>query len=193
MSHRSISTIGSRIRVQRRKLGMSLDALAERTNLSKSFLSQVERGLTNPSIDSLSVIADAIRVPMFLFFVEEDGEAVIQRRRDMTQLQVPDSRFIYESMWFGENRKMEILIGRLQPGQCSSDELRSHSAGGLTTVDECFVVLEGTVEFYLDEDVYILEQGDSAYFQGNVPHRFCALGNQELVLLFAVAPPAMSR
>jgi transcriptional regulator with XRE-family HTH domain len=172
---------------------MSLDELASRTKLSKSFLSQVERGTTSPSIESLSVIAEAIQVPMFLFFVEDDSQQVIRRRDERRTLTVPDSHFQYESIWFGANRKLELIIGRLKPGESSSDRPRSHWAPDMTVVDECVFVLHGKAEFHLGDDVQVLEEGDSAYFAGHIPHLFCALGDQELVLLFAIAPPAVSR
>lgn len=185
--------IGERIRAHRRKLRMSLGDLAKGTNLSKSFLSQVERGLTHPSIESLGLIAEALGVPMFLFFIEDDAEKVVVRRGEQRKISVPESRFQYESIWFGASRKMEILIGRLKPGESSTDQACGHFASGLTAVDECFIVLQGKVELQLGEESYMLGEGDSAYFNGTMPHRYCALGEEELVLLFAIAPPAMSR
>ena len=193
MTEQHVIMIGERIRTQRHKLHMSLDELGSRTKLSKSFLSQVERGITSPSIESLSLIAQAIGVPMFLFFVEEDGQQVIQRRSGRRSLTVPDSHFQYESIWYGARRKIEVIIGRLKPGESSSDQPRGHSAADMTTVDECVFVLQGKAEFQLGDEVSILEKDDSAYFAGNIPHRFCAVGEEELVLLFAVAPPAVSR
>ena len=80
MADQALNLIGDRLRAQRHKLHMSLDVLASRTNLSKSFLSQVERGIASPSIESLHQIAEAIGVPMFLFFVEEDGQKVVRPR-----------------------------------------------------------------------------------------------------------------
>lgn len=193
MKDHALPMIGERIRARRRKLRMSLDELAERTNLSKSFLSQIERAISSPSIESLELIAGALEVPMFLFFVEDDTDKIVTRRDEHRNIGVPDSQFQYKAVWFGSSRKMEILIGHLKPGESSTDQPRGHSADALTTVDECFIVLQGKLEFQLDEERYVLEEGDSAYFNGTVPHRYTALGEEELVLLFAIAPPAMSR
>lgn len=193
MRDHALPMIGERIRARRRKLRMSLDELAERTGLSKSFLSQIERAISSPSIESLELIAEALELPMFLFFIEDDAEKVVTRRNEQRKIGVPDSRFEYKSVWFGSSRKMEILIGHLKPGESSTEQPRGHSAGSLTAVDECFIVLQGRVEFQLDEERYVLEAGDSAYFNGTMPHRYTALGDEELVVLFAIAPPAMSR
>jgi transcriptional regulator with XRE-family HTH domain len=193
MADQALNLIGDRLRAQRHKLHMSLDVLASRTNLSKSFLSQVERGIASPSIESLHQIAEAIGVPMFLFFVEEDGQKVVRPRTERRVLVVPDSRFEYESIWFGANRKMEIILGRLKPGTTSSDRPRSHLVADLTSVEECFFVLQGRVEFQLGEECYVLEPGDSAYFNGSLPHRYSACGEEDTVLLFSITPPAIAR
>lgn len=193
MKDQPLPMIGERIRAHRRKLHMSLDELAKRTNLSKSFLSQVERAVCSPSIESLGLIAEALGVPMFLFFVEDDVERIVVRRDEQREISPPDSRFLYKSIWFGASRKMEILIGRLKPGESSTDQARGHSASSLIAIDECFIVLQGKVELQLGEESYVLEEGDSAYFNGTIPHRYRALGEEELVLLFAIAPPAISR
>ncbi len=188
-----VSVIGERIRLQRRKLHMSLDELSARTQLSKSFLSQVERGTTSPSIESLSVIAKAISVPMFLFFVEDDGHKVVRRRSERRHLRVPDSNFDYESIWFGANRKMEIIIGHLKPGETSNEHPHSHSSADMTVVDECILVLEGKLEFQLGDETFELDAGDSAYFAAHIPHCYRTISKEEAVVLFAIDPPAAAR
>lgn len=193
MAPEPVSVIGERIRSQRRKLHMSLDDLGVRTQLSKSFLSQVERGTTSPSIESLSVIAKAIGVPMFLFFVEDDGHQVIRRRSDRRMLRVPDSNFDYESIWFGANRKMEIIVGHLKTGETSSEHPHSHSSANMTVVDECILVLQGRLEFQLGDEIFELEIGDSAYFAAHIPHCYRAISKEEVIVLFAIDPPAVAR
>jgi transcriptional regulator with XRE-family HTH domain len=185
--------IGGRIRAQRRELGMSLTELAERTGLSKGFLSGVERDLSNPSINSLSLIADALGTPVFLFFVEDDPERVVVLKSERKEIQLPDSRFRYEAIWFGMSRKMEILIAKLSAGQCSTDQPRSHRVADSETVEECFFVLQGTVELEIGGETCVLDPGDSAYFNGTIPHRYAAVGEEDLVLLLAISPPAFSR
>ena len=66
--------LGDRVRERRQQLGLSLRDLAERSELTASFLSQVERGVTSPSIDSLRRVANALDVPVFHFLLEPDRE-----------------------------------------------------------------------------------------------------------------------
>ena len=193
MEHPEIPKIGERMRNRRTALGMTLDELADRTGLSKGFLSQIERSLSSPSIDSLSLIASALSVPMFLFLVEDSHQQVVVHKDERRAIVVPDSRFRYESIWFRPDRKMEILMGHLKPGESSSDEPHRHSASTLVSVDECMLVLEGKAHLEIDSEVYTLEAGDCAYFNGTMPHRYINIGNEELVVFFVIAPPAMSR
>jgi transcriptional regulator with XRE-family HTH domain len=61
--------LGNRLRARRQELGLSLRELAERVGLTASFLSQIERDLASPSIESLRKISDALEVPNFHFLV----------------------------------------------------------------------------------------------------------------------------
>lgn len=185
--------IGDRIRKRRHELGMSLDELATQAGLSKSFLSQVERSISSPSIESLSHIATVLRVPMFLFLVENGHPRIVVRREERREIAVLDSRFRYESIWFTPDRRMEIITGWLAPGVSNVDEPTGHATSGMATVDECALVLQGRLKLEVNDEVYILEEGDSAYFNGSMPHRYTNVGDKELFILFALAPPAMSR
>jgi quercetin dioxygenase-like cupin family protein len=88
---------------------------------------------------------------------------------------------------------MEILTGRLDPGVSNVDEPQGHATSGMAAVDECVLVQRGRLQLEVNEETHILEEGDSAYFNGNLPHRYTNVGDQELLVLFALAPPAMSR
>ena len=65
--------VGERIRQRRKELGYSLRELGSRTNLTASFLSQVENSRSSPSLASLQRIATALGVPMFAFLKEVEG------------------------------------------------------------------------------------------------------------------------
>ena len=73
--------LGDRVRERRQQLGLSLRDLAERSELTASFLSQVERGVTSPSIDSLRRVANALDVPVFHFLLEPDRESPVVREQ----------------------------------------------------------------------------------------------------------------
>lgn len=193
MTHYRCEIIGGRMRAQRQKRNMSLEQLAQETGLTKSFLSQVERGKANLSIRSLSAISAALKVPMLFFFMESDEDQIVRRGSELKRVSVPDSRFQMDVIWFGTNRKLEVMVGRLAPGEWSGDMPSSHHATEFTVIEECIYVLHGQAELELGDEHHILEAGDSAYFNGSVPHRFRALGSEELMLLFAITPSVLAR
>jgi transcriptional regulator with XRE-family HTH domain len=81
--------LGQRIRQVRQKKGMTLREAAEAAAVSESFLSQVERGLANPSVASLRRIADAIHEPVASFFVGEPPQGMLVRVKDRRRLVHP--------------------------------------------------------------------------------------------------------
>lgn len=61
------SLVGQKLKQRRDELNLSLRALAGQTGLSAAFLSQIERGVCNPSLNSLSRIASSLSVPLYYF------------------------------------------------------------------------------------------------------------------------------
>ena len=87
---------GNRIRARRQELGLSLRELAEQVGLTASFLSQIERDLTSPSIESLRKISDALEVPIFHFLLEVDKKSPVVRRGERLTLTLPNSDLSYK-------------------------------------------------------------------------------------------------
>lgn len=174
--------LGDRIRVRRRELELSLRELAERVGLTASFLSQIERDLASPSIESLRKISDALEVPIFYFLVEPDAKSPVVRRDKRLRLTLPDSHLTYELLTPDLNRKMEVFIAEVEPGDDNiAMELRQYT-------EECIYVLEGQLEMQLGEEVYLLDPGDSVYFEGPLLHRLTARGDETLRFISAITP-----
>lgn len=174
--------IGRRIRARRKELDLSLRELAERVGLTASFLSQVERDLVSPSIESLGSISQALGVPIFHFLVEPDGRCPVVRRERRVEISLPDSDLVYQSLVPDLNRKMGVFLIDRDPGL---EDFRL----ALSQEAEAFIyVLEGQLELCLDEVEYLLGPGDTAYFEG---HRLCRLrsrGDKTLRIIAAITP-----
>ncbi|GFN22259.1 MAG: cupin domain-containing protein [Thermoanaerobacteraceae bacterium] len=175
--------LGKKIRQIRRDRGMSLKDVAEKTGLTSSFLSQVERDLADPSITSLRKIAEALEVPIFYFLLNHEDHSPVVRRDKRKVLKFPQSHLTYELLSPDLNRKMEIMMARLEAGAVSCDEPLSHPG------EECIVVLQGCMEIEIGGEVYRLEEGDSIYYYAAVPHKLWNPGDKELVFLSAMTPP----
>jgi len=109
--------LGNRLRARRQELGLSLRELAERVGLTASFLSQIERDLASPSIESLRKISNALEVPIFHFLVEPDAKSPVVRRGERALLKLPDSNLTYQLMTPDLNRKMEAFWPKGSPAR----------------------------------------------------------------------------
>jgi transcriptional regulator with XRE-family HTH domain len=181
---------GSKIREIRQSRNLTLNEMAERTQLTASFLSQIERNIIDPSISSLRKIAMALEVPIYTFLTSEEKQHVLIKANERRKLALPNSEIQYEFISpmavevdsIGKS-KMEVIYFKLDPKGWSSEDFIIHAA------DECIFVISGTIEVYLDKEKYLLEEGDSIYITENVPHRLFNPGECEAVGISNISPP----
>ncbi|MDK2820757.1 MAG: hypothetical protein PWP31_722 [Clostridia bacterium] len=175
--------LGKKIRELRRERGMSLKDLSEKTSLTSSFLSQVERDLADPSITSLKKIADAMEVPIFYFLLDPEKHSPVVKKEQRKVLRFPQSHVTYELLSPDLNRNMEVIMCHLEPGAINSEEYLTHPG------EECIVVLKGVMEVDVGGEIYRVETGDSIYFYSNIPHKLWNAGEEELIFIAAITPP----
>ena len=173
--------LGLRLRARRKALGLSLRSLAASTGVSASFLSQVERGIVSPSIQTLTAVSRALEVPIYHFLLESPDPVVRHDRR--RRLIMPNTSVDYELLCPDVYRSMEVSLGRLEANAASSEEPLAHPT------EEFMLVLEGVMEIEIGPRRYVLEAGDTIYYHGIAPHRFFSVGDQDLVFISAVSPP----
>jgi transcriptional regulator with XRE-family HTH domain len=175
---------GLMIRKARKSSRMRLADLAEKARLSVSFLSQVERGIINPSINSLRRIALALDTTLSSFFDEpKPSEGPVVRKEDRKVLIKKDSGLTYQLLSPNHDRRIEFLLTRLEVGASSANSPMAHKG------DEAALVLQGGCAFELGNDRYDLKEGDSIYITENTPHRFTNTSNVPLVIVSAISPP----
>jgi len=177
--------IGQKIKDRRSELNLSLRDLGEMTGLTASFLSQVENGLTEPSISSLQKIATALKVPMFTFLNGGGQSEQVVRRSERKKLSFPDPHLEYELLTSDLSRQMCGILIHLQAGE-------SHHAQQLyKATEEMLYVLEGALEIVVGENSYHLQPGDSIYYEGAQLVSFTASGGVDLTMLCIITPPAL--
>lgn len=151
-----IEMIGSKIRSIRKEKGFTLENMATKTGLSKGLLSQVERGISQPSLDSLWKITKALESSMVHFFEEIDQKHVhLIRKHKRRQLIFPESTGSVSLLSASGNTKLAMLEVRLQPGETVRDSFVQ------TEGEECLTVIQGSVLVRVGEEEYLLEKGDS--------------------------------
>jgi transcriptional regulator with XRE-family HTH domain len=159
--------IGERIRELRVEQELSVSELARRAGVSKSLVSQVEHNRTNPSVETVQAIAQALEVPLFSLFLEEDGpQSSLVRAQERLRLTVPGSEAVRELLTPDLDRDMILLYSRIGPGSKSSRRHASHAG------EECVYVLRGRLTVAVHDEVSVLEPGDSFYFDARLPHLF---------------------
>lgn len=158
--------LGQRIRELRAARNMTLTELARQVGVSKSLLSQVERGSSNASIGVLRAVAAVLGIPFFQLFVSGQLEGNLVRRDQRQLLHVPGSPIKRELLVPDLHRRMSLIIATLEPGQVSSPDAPTMHDG-----EECVYVLSGRIEVEAGDEHVILEEGDCLYFNARIPHR----------------------
>ena len=176
--------LGQRIRQVRQKKGMTLREAAEAAGVSESFLSQVERGLANPSVASLRRIADATREPVASFFVGEPPQGMLVRFKDRRRLVHPMGMLEDYLLTPAAARRLQIIYCVVGPGEGSGEEPYTHVAD-----EECVVVLTGCLEVSIGDETYTLNSGDALLLDPKNPHGFHNPGRVPATMLWVQTPP----
>jgi len=155
--------------------------LAETTELSKPLLSQIENGQVIPPLATLLRIAKALHTPLQTFFEEEDNtqKCLVVRAGDAGRMNRRPSHggtpqpYFYHSLAYGKKHKhMEPFLVEFDPALTEQSQPVRHAG------EEFFYILEGQVQLNHGQDSYVLEAGDSVYWDSNEPHSLKALGEQ---------------
>jgi len=174
--------LGNKIRKLRISKSMNLTAFAKKIGKTPSYLSQVERGMASPSIMALREIAKALNVPMFYFLIDDRKQNVIVRKNERKVLQFPKSHLTYELLSPDVSQRVQMIRTRIKIGASSCPKPLSHEG------EECTLVMEGKMEIKIGDEFFILEEGDSIYYISSIPHKITSIGNQDLIIISAIAP-----
>jgi transcriptional regulator with XRE-family HTH domain len=178
--------IGATLRRLREERHLSLKDVAARSGLTQSFLSQVERDLTSPSVASLRKIAQAFGVPLAALFQGPTlPENRVVRRGERRQLVHPKRQWRDYLLTPNLTGKLQVILSIIEPDCGSGDEPYAHDSD-----EECVVVLRGRLEFWVASDGYLLEEGDSIVFESRIPHRNRNPGPGQAEVLWITTPPS---
>jgi transcriptional regulator with XRE-family HTH domain len=177
--------VGQRIRDLRRARAMSLEAVAARTDLSIGFLSQIERGLSSPSLRVLATLADVLGVGIAgLFGTRKDAaaapDAIVTRERQRAKLNLWRTGISKQLLSpAGSEGRLNLFLVHMEPGGSTGDELYTHDG------EEAGLVIEGEMQLTVDAESWTLKHGDSFRFASRRPHRFSnPSGNSKAVVLW---------
>ena len=177
-------TLPQMLRRRRKELGLSLRDLATRSGLSASFLSQLERGIVEPSLSSLKRIAKALRMSVSDLIGEGSkphrAVDVVVRRDSRRRIELPDTPATYELVSKGEKRMLEVSIVSVESVDAASVVPRTHPG------EEFVFVLDGRLRLVYGGDEVELSPGDAATIDGWTLHALTAGGGRSARYLSVV-------
>lgn len=178
---RGDSADGRRLRELRRRHGLSLRVAAERSGLSESFISAVERGAARASVASLQRLTSAYGATLLDLLAHGGSPGRVVRRDARPALELGSDVRIEQLSH--DARQLEPQLFVLSPGATSAG---AYAHAG----EELIFVLSGSVQVELgDDEHYALGEGDSLTFPSTIPHRWRNDAGEEARLLWINTPP----
>lgn len=184
--------VGEKIKALRENQGISLEQLAERAGLAIEQIDRIENNIDLPSLAPLIKIARVlgVRLGTFLDDQEELGPVVCRKREATDSISFSNNaiqsrkHMEYHSLSKSKaDRHMEPFIIDVTPTDDNAFVLSSHEG------EEFIMVLSGTMEISYGKHTYLLEEGDSIYYDSIVPHHVHAYQGQAAKILAVIYTP----
>lgn len=203
--------LGDKLKSIRLEKGMTLEELSQKSEVSKSLLSQIERNISVPTVITLERITKAYGIATSGLFFELENDVqrsaplpskkkktvnfnskknnlrsknmAIVRKGDRKKLILPRCEAEYELLSPDLQRKIEFITVHFPVGARIA-EFFNHRG------EECGVILKGKLKGFIGDQVVVLEEGDSIYFDSSIPHRWESIGECEAKAIWAITPPS---
>ncbi len=175
--------IGERIKNLRQLSNLTQEELAERANLTKGFISQIERDLTSISLDSLVQILDALDENISDFFKEASQEKIVYRLKDRVAIEKEKIEKFELLVPGSTNRRLEPILLTLEKGEATPKE-KPHEG------EEFGFVLRGRVNLRFGKEVLKLKKGECFYVWAEKEHWLHNSGSKEALVLWISSPPS---
>lgn len=173
--------IGAKIKRLRLSNQLTLEELANRSELTKGFLSQLERDLTSPSIATLENILEALGTNLKDFFSEDEDEQIIFSKDDFFENTQDDYKISY-IIPNAQKNEMEPILIELKEDK-KSMEIDPHDG------EEFGYVIQGKVTLVNGEEEYDVKKGETFYLKGNLPHYIINKNDTLAKVIWVSTPP----
>ena len=173
--------LGGKIRDLRQQYNLTQEELADRCELTKGYISQLENDLTSPSIATLVDILNALGTTLAEFFREDAEEKIVFTQDEYIEKR-SDGMVWNWVIPNAQKNMMEPIILELLPGASSAEDF-PHDG------EEFGFVLEGKVRITLGKKVYVCKRGETFYYKANTTHCLSNAGKTSAKVLWISAPP----
>ena len=173
--------LGKKIKQLRQRADLTQEELADRCELTKGYISQLENDNTSPSIATLEDIVKALGVSLADLFSEDQQQNIIFKSENCNVKDYDG----YSTTWLISNgiiNEMEPIVVTISP-HSQTDEDVPHEG------DEFGYVLEGSVVIIVGNNSYTCKKGDSFYFRAEKTHYIKNKTNKEAKVLWVSSPP----
>ena len=174
--------IGNKLKELRVLKGLTQEELADRSELSKGFISQLERNLTSPSITTLMDILQCLGTSIGEFFNEAPDEQIVFGKQDYFVKE--DTEYKNEIKWFIPNAQkntIEPIYLTLQAGGSTCPDTPHEG-------EEFGYILQGTVSIHLGNKTYKAKKGESFYYTADKTHFLSSKNGATLI--WVSSPPS---
>jgi transcriptional regulator with XRE-family HTH domain len=155
--------IGARLRATRLRQGLTMENVAEAANVTKGFISRLERDETSPSVATLITICDVLSLPVGQLF--EAAETDFVARADAPPIRLTGHGVDEHLLTPRGQGRLQMIRSRVEPGGAGGEELYALNC----EVEVCHV-LKGRVEIVFSKERFRLTAGDTLTFAGREPH-----------------------
>lgn len=173
--------IGIKLKELRLKNQLTQEELADRSELTKGYISQLENDLTSPSIATLKDILQALGSSLSEFFSEDEEEPLVFTKEDYF-LKEGENSSVTWLVPTAQKNAMEPIMLRLKGGAATEKDL-PHDG------EEFGYVLKGTIKVCVGKRDCEANEGESFYFRSNKTHYLVNLTDEEAVVLWLSCPP----
>ena len=186
--------VGHKIKRLRQVQGLTAKSLAEASGISVGMLSQLEKGSTQGSVETLRKIAKVLDTTLADLFTDDDAPSpllhdhesfYVVRKDARKKISFPDPLYKCEMLTPDLQGDIEFVLVELEPGRTMNEAL-PHTRGG----EECDFVLEGEIQVQVGERHFKLQTGDSIRFDPAIAHRIENKSDKKAVYISAITPPS---
>ena len=176
--------IGEKIKSIRIKNALTQEELADRCELTKGFISQVERDLTSPSITTLIDILEGLGTNLKDFFSETVDEKIVFSNEDFFETENEELNYLIK--WIipnAQKNSMEPILIEIQAGGKTKEDTPHEG-------EEFGYVINGWINLHIGDKKYKVKKGESFYFKANSNHYISNNGKVKANIIWVSTPPS---
>ena len=184
MNEELLLLIGDKIKSKRTLKNITLEQLAKKAGVSKGLISQIENNRTMPSLPVLFNLIHSLGDDLKTFFgdmhdsLTNNHILIVRKGEEKIFEKEPVKGFVYKRILTRSivSQATDVVLLELKKNASRKQLIQ-------TDAFECKYVLKGKIEYQIGKEIFILDEGDTLFFDGRAKHRLKNIGNTEALIL----------